>query len=70
MPLTEKQEQAYLEAAGTRCPYCGYDDVTGGPVTVDAGGCSQEISCEKCGAGWYDLYTLAGIVERYPPEAD
>jgi hypothetical protein len=62
----EDRQRRYLECRGLRCPFCGDEDLEGGPVEIDGGGASQEMSCLACDRQWYDVYTLTGFV---PDEA-
>ena len=59
--LTAADARAYVAGGGIRCPYCRDDDISGGPVEVEAGGAWQEVTCSGCGAAWRDVYTLAGL---------
>lgn len=62
MNITPEIEKAYVEKGGTRCPFCGSENITGGGVNIDAGGATQEVGCDDCGAEWADCYTLSGII--------
>lgn len=63
--FTEKQEKEYLENGGTKCPKCGSENIEGASWDADGSGItSQEVSCNECGAKWYDVYNLVGIQER------
>ncbi len=52
--------QEYTQEGGTRCPHCGSLEIEGHEVNIDAGHARQEMSCNRCGQGWQDFYTLAG----------
>lgn len=59
---TEKAFEArYLDAAGTVCPFCGSDEITGGFVEIDGGLAEQEMMCLDCESVWHDLYSLSHI---------
>ncbi len=54
-PMTSEQ---YVELGGIRCPFCGSQDIVGGPFEADAGGATQEVDCSRCDKSWLDIYTL------------
>jgi transcription elongation factor Elf1 len=60
--LTYSEKQEYIESAGTKCPFCKSEHLNCSRIEVDAGGASQDIICENCGASWSDLYTLTEII--------
>lgn len=37
MKLTDEQKQAYIDAGGVRCPFCGSSGIQGGFVEIDSG---------------------------------
>jgi transcription elongation factor Elf1 len=59
--LTREQIAAYIATGGTKCPFCGSEDIEGGSVQVDAGSAWQHVDCKGCGEAWDDVYTLAWI---------
>jgi hypothetical protein len=59
--LSEEAARAYVASGGARCPYCGDDGISGGPVEIDGGCAWQEVDCPACGATWHDVYTLAAV---------
>ena len=59
--LTNKQRARYIEHGGARCPFCNSTDITGRSVEIDAGGATQDVSCEDCSETWWDVYTLTGV---------
>ena len=63
--LPPEREAAYIAGGGVRCPFCGSDDISGGPVEVEAGCAWQNVDCLACDEQWQDLYRLASI-ERAP----
>jgi len=63
-----KHKAEYLAAGGVFCPFCKAPDIEGGPVEVNAGRTTQEMSCQKCSACWEDQYTLTNTVAVEPPE--
>lgn len=63
-PIT--REESYIAAmqkpgACSICPCCGAEDPEGDSVDTGDGKASQEMTCNECGAGWHDLYTLTGV---------
>ena len=64
MTLTDEQKRVYLAANGVRCPRCGYEQVEGGNVDIDAGSARQPVWCLRCNAEWTDVYTLTGLTEE------
>lgn len=54
-PMTIEQ---YVALGGIRCPFCGSQDIVGGPFEADAGGATQEVDCSRCDKSWLDVYTL------------
>jgi len=60
MILTKEQKEKYLKSPNV-CPACGHDQIEGGPVEVDNGHCWQNITCNKCGACWTDIYKLIEV---------
>lgn len=62
--LTKGQKTKYLKHRGVKCPNCGSPDITGESIEVDAGGATQEISCNECPAQWQDVYTLTGVEQN------
>jgi hypothetical protein len=62
MTLTAQQKQAYLNGGGCSCPFCGCEDVVGGPVEISTGNAGQAVSCSGCAATWHDCYELVDVV--------
>lgn len=61
MALTEEQKKAYLDSGGSRCPYCGNDDIEGDLWDSDTGYTTQRIVCHACDAAWRDIYSLSNV---------
>lgn len=57
--MTPEQREKYIAQGGTRCPYCGSEDLDGKGVQIDRGTATQEVMCTDCGNGWTDIYVLA-----------
>jgi len=64
MLLTSKQKAEYIKNKGTKCPFCGSEDIEGDSFDVNEGKASQEMSCLDCEESWYDIYTLTGVIPR------
>lgn len=50
----------YVENGKGKCPWCESDQITGDSVVIDEGMALQDCTCDDCGAGWTDIYKLAG----------
>lgn len=62
-PLTDQQQEEYLENHGLKCPHCGSENLNVGTLDADGPDAHAEVSCESCGERWVDVYTLIGIEE-------
>jgi transcription elongation factor Elf1 len=60
----QKLKNKYLKKSHC-CIICDSDNIEGGSVDVDAGGATQEITCNNCGAYWHDLYVLDDVVNLH-----
>ena len=58
---TAEQRAEYLKNGGSRCLFCGSEDIEGGAYSSEVGYISQEIACDSCGATWTDRATLDGV---------
>jgi hypothetical protein len=54
-------EKKYIRQGGTRCPFCGSDEIEGSSVEVDGGSAWQEVACNNCDSQWQDVYLLREI---------
>ena len=65
--VTDKKKKAYVKRGGKGCPACGPGvwDVEGSSVSIEGSRASQEVTCNKCGLVWYDLYSLDEVVIVY-----
>lgn len=54
--------EEYVACGGSKCPYCGSEDITGESFEAQGEECSQEISCNECGKSWVDIYKLSGFL--------
>lgn len=61
--MSNMTNEQYVAAGGCKCPVCGSESITGGPVEVDAGTAWQPITCGDCHANWNDVYNLVGYAE-------
>ena len=61
--MTTMTNQEYLDNCGTKCPYCGSHDITGGAVQIEAGSAWQDVICNSCDKEWQDTYTLTGFAD-------
>ena len=54
--------EEYVARQGVICPKCGYSDVSGLGVDIDAGRASQRVFCQnpECDFEWQDWYDLVG----------
>ncbi len=56
-----RYHENHLTINSGKCPQCGSEDITGGPVEIDDGHAYQDVDCSKCDAVWRDEYTLHGM---------
>lgn len=57
-PMTQEH---YLRNGGSRCPFCGSDEVAGtSTIQAEASKAWQDIECSACGKKWQDEYKLTG----------
>lgn len=61
MSLTTEQVRRYLESKGLKCPHCRSEEITSGPILLDAETGTAEVCCEDCDEEWTDQYLLVGI---------
>ncbi len=54
--------KAYKQNNGTKCMFCGDDQLQGDGVEISSGQASQNVTCIKCSANWTDVYLLANVV--------
>jgi len=54
-------EKKYIRAGGTKCPFCGSDEIEGSSVEVDSSSAWQEVGCNNCDSEWNDIYKLDDI---------
>jgi transcription elongation factor Elf1 len=59
--LTRDQVAAYVASGGTKCPFCGSENISGESVQTDAGYAWQSVTCDACDTSWDDIYTLTGV---------
>ncbi len=60
--------EQHVEDEGAKCPNCKGGQLEGGSVDTGLPGAYQEMRCLECGAGWNDLYTLAGFADLVTEE--
>lgn len=49
------------------CPYCGSDEISGGPVETGAGEATQPMDCFVCEMSWIDGYRLTSCLVTVKP---
>jgi cytochrome c5 len=66
--LTKKKIKDYVAGDGIRCPHCHSSDLDGGPVEVDAGEATQEVTCNACHEEWIDFssWQASGRFDEIP----
>lgn len=59
--LTDEAKSRYIDAGGTKCPYCG--SVLLIADRLDTGGSVAwgRVRCDMCERRWTDVFTLTGI---------
>ena len=67
--LNERQEalemaRKHVKGGGVVCPYCGGQDIEGGPVETGNEEATQEMKCLACRENWMDSYKLNGIYDE------
>jgi len=58
--LTPAQWAAY-KADSSKCIFCGDGGIVGGSFEYCGDSPSQKVTCEKCGASWFDDFTLTSV---------
>jgi len=61
--LNQEKIDKYVEDQGGYCPYCKSHQYEGGSLDFEAGSIYQKMTCNDCGAGWVDCYTLSNVLE-------
>lgn len=61
-PAPYMTDEEYVEKVGCECPVkaCGSTDIVGGETEMGGNYATQEVSCNACGATWFDVYKLIG----------
>jgi hypothetical protein len=67
--LTFQRKAQYLADGGSKCPFCGSDEIEGGHMEVDGTTTWQEVTCLKCDESWQDIYQLSDV-EPVAPAKD
>jgi len=57
----------YVAGQGLHCPVCKGDTLEGNSWDADESYATHEMTCNDCGAGWKDLYTLTSIIDLEGP---
>ncbi len=58
---TAEQVQAYLQAGGGQCLFCGHDQIEGDSFDYEGSEVSQRVRCLKCGRSWYNVHVLRRV---------
>jgi len=61
--LTIMHKQKYINNVGTKCPYCGSENLHMGDVNTDGGSAWINTECHDCDKEWREIYTLTDIEE-------
>jgi uncharacterized protein (DUF983 family) len=61
--LSKEQESEYVKGLGSKCPFCGSEDLMGGDRYFGKGYITYDVRCQACEEEWAEDYTLTGIVE-------
>jgi len=68
--LTAEQKAAYLGSGCSRCPHCQSKAIEAtGLSAVDGNYNKKEIVCQDCGASWYEVVTICGILGTSNPDS-
>lgn len=58
----------YVSRQGMICPYCGSDQIRGGPVTTTGPDVAVgSVRCQNCGKKWEDVFLLTGYQHPKQP---
>ena len=57
-PLSPAERRQWVRAGWGYCPYCGSDQLDGGPYEGDANYVTTEVQCLDCRRRWREGYTL------------
>ena len=59
----EPDTKRYIEQEGVACPYCSSTHIrsTNAIRSEEGGRAEEDMTCDACGSGWTDLYTLTGV---------
>ena len=60
--------QKVYKSCTSQCPACEGGCITGGPITIDDGFASQDVTCDDCGAKWCDIYKILEYVKIKEPK--
>jgi len=58
--MNDKEKTEYLKHPFC-CPKCQSGDINAGDYDFEDHMVWSEVSCEKCGAKWRDIYTLTDV---------
>ena len=61
--LTEDQKREYIRSGGTKCPFCGSDNLTRFTERVDGERAWQDVRCEDCDRSLRSIYELTDVRE-------
>lgn len=59
--MTSTPQEMLAAALRNECPLCGSHEITGGHVEVETGQAWQQVTCDRCGARWNEIYNIAGV---------
>jgi hypothetical protein len=56
-----KTQEEYLEANGTRCPFCDSSRINSDAIQVEGISAWADVGCDDCLKSWTDKYALIGF---------
>ena len=48
----------YIKNGGSKCSFCGSEEIEGEPFEANGGTCNQDLICLDCDSRWSDEYVL------------
>lgn len=63
-PTPDKtMKEKYFDAEGTTCPFCEFDQIEGGSISVEGNNTFQDMSCLNCQKKWRDVWARHSFYE-------
>ena len=62
--MNADQKLQYIKDKGSKCPYCGYDDLYSQEVHFEGDSFISYTECLRCGKRWKDVYGIIDVDEE------